>query len=29
MKLFDAVVDELSIISTWPDRDSSSEAYQQ
>jgi len=28
MELFYAVVDGLSIISTWPGRDSSSEAYQ-
>lgn len=28
MELFDAVIDGLSIISTWPDRESSSGAYQ-
>jgi hypothetical protein len=28
MELFDVVVDGLSIISTWSDRDSSSEIYQ-
>jgi hypothetical protein len=28
MELFNAIVDGLSIISTWPDRDSSSGVYQ-
>jgi len=28
MELFDAVVDGLSIISTWPERDPSSGAFQ-